>query len=125
MAIMQNYDYIRNSEICQRLCEKTSSSKILFHNATYCCMNIGTEANSLVGRKFVGMGWTVNSPHTLKYYRGFKSYLDNQLPMMINTDYGKYVDMIEKKLNCYYKISVRRIVLAQDGKMHIIKFEKR
>lgn len=123
-AIKQNKTYIKQSEICQALCAKIDDSKILFHNATYCRMNVWTECNSLVGKKFVRVGWTVNSPHTKKYYQGYKSYVDNNLPMMINSDYEQYLDMIEKSLKSYYKTPVKRRILVKQDKMQIIKFEK-
>lgn len=123
-AIELNKTYIKQSEICQTLCARIDDSKILFHNATYCRMNVWTECNSLVGKKFVRVGWTVNSPHTKKYYQGYKSYVDNNLPMMVNTDYEQYLDMIEKSLKSYYKIPVKRRILVKQDKMQIIKFER-
>lgn len=123
-AIKQNKEYIRQSEICQTLCAKIDDSKILFHNATYCRMNVWTECNSIVGKKFVRVGWTANSPHTKKYYQGFKSYVDNNLPMMINSDYEQYLDMIEKCLKNYYKIPVKKRILVKQDKMQIVKLER-
>lgn len=87
-------------------------------------MNVWTECNSVVGKKFVRVGWTVNSPHTKNYYQGYKSYVDKNIPMMINSDYEHYIDLIEKSLKSYYKIPVKIKTLAKQGKMQIIKFER-
>lgn len=122
--IEQNKTYIKQSEICQTLCARIDDSKILFHNATYCRMNVWTEYNSIIGKKFVRVEWTVNSPHTKKYYQGYKSYVDQNLPMMVNSDYGQYLDMIEKSLESYYKTPVKRRILVKQEKMQIIKFER-
>lgn len=92
--------------------------------ATYCRMNVWTECNSVVGKKFVRVGWTVNSPHTKKYYQGYKSYVDQNLPMMVNSDYEQYLDMIEKSLKSYYRTPVKRRILVKQDKMQIIKFER-
>lgn len=123
-AIELNKTYIKQSEICQTLCARIDDSKILFHNATYCRMNVWTECNSIIGKKFVRVGWTVNSPHTKKYYQGYKSYVDNNLPMMVNSDYEQYIEMIEESLKSYYKTPVKRKILVKQDKMQIIKFER-
>lgn len=87
-------------------------------------MNVWAECNSVVGKKFVRVGWTANSLHTKKYYQGYKSYVDNNLPMMVNSDYEQYIEMIEESLKSYYKTLVKRKILVKQDKMQIIKFER-
>lgn len=114
----------RKTEIINNLCNKTQANKILIHNMVPININMFNVSHSNIGKKFLRTGWSINSPHTQKYYTGLESLVSHNIPFIVHNNYMHIVEDMKYLLTHYYKIPTKIETIAMDGNYSLLEFKR-
>lgn len=105
----------------ETILQQNSYPRVHIHIGVAVDVDAFNMSNNIIYKSMVDCGWTINSPYVREFYKGFTSYIDDNLPMLINKRNMNRIEDIVYILKHHYGIESHYLINDESKNYYIIQ----